>query len=179
MVGKERRRKEDKLVPRETWDFCPTMLSHGIFNHCWFEIWNKKNRVVKVFQIFTADYYKSLNFKGICLAQVNPVLNPIQVHFPMKILSPIVSWKIEKVKRTYQSKSIQTKSLSFKIVEKNRCSEKKYKVLEFISWRQTESFLITWTVKGNCTKHLVSPGSSNFGWYLKRSAQTLRNSHPT
>ena len=81
-----------------------------------FEI--KKNRVVKIFQIFTADYYKSLNFKGICLAQVNPVLNPIQVHFPMKILSPIVSWKIEKVKRTYQSKSIQTKSLSFKIVEK-------------------------------------------------------------
>ena len=31
------------------------------------------------------------------------------------------------------------------------------------------------TVEGNSTKHLVSPDSSNFGWYLKRSQKCSDN----
>ena len=50
MDGKERSRKEEKLVPRETWAFYPTMMSPSIFNHnrCWFEILESLHCIVNV-----------------------------------------------------------------------------------------------------------------------------------
>ena len=87
MFGKEKGTKEDKLVLRETWDFCPIMLSHYFFL-------SQLSISKFLFWDISVTNYKTLFFYSICLRFLNPVLNPISAICDENIIldSPIGYW---------------------------------------------------------------------------------------